>query len=1655
MKFATFAIVCCLQSAVLAQVFVPEKSTWKYFKGTVAPSSPATAWRAPGFNDAAWLNGAAPIYYGENLGAGTVLNDMRNGYTTFFTRKSFNVPNAAEVARLKMRIFIDDGYIVWINGQEVARYNVSAGEQSYQSVAVGSQTEPVWTTNSFSNPSTLLVNGANVIAVHVLNRSITSTDIVFDLELDATVDTVPPTLTQVSPPPGKVNDLTSVTLTFSEPVQGVAAPDFLVNNVPAQSVTGTGTTYTFTFQRPDNGPVDITLDDGHQIADFADPPHPFDASNFSLRYDLVDETAPYLASIIPPPFTTVRQLNSLEVRFSEAITNLNAADLLVNGVSATNVETRAGNIYIFQFPAAGAGTANITWSAQQQITDLATNNYLAESWSYVVDPNLPVGQVVISEFLTAAEKTTGLLDEDGDLEDWIELHNTGTTTVNLAGWSLTDDPDEPGLWTFPNVTLVAGARLVVFASGKDRTPTTPGSRLHTNFQLGNDGEYFALFNADSPRVAMTEFPNEYPEQRDDYSYGIDTTGAWRYFQIPTPGQPNGVSSISGVVPKPDVSHKRGWHEAPFTLVISDTLAGATIRYTTDGSVPTETTGFVYNGPLQVTSNLVLRAAAYRPNNLPSKIITHTYLFADHVLRQPHNPAGFPSTWGTHNTGFPNNIVPADYGMDPEIVDSPLYSAQMKDALKAIPIVSLNMKVDDWFHPTTGIYSRPLSRGTAWERPCSFEFIPVDGKDDIQVNAGIQIQGNAAREPQKTGKHPMRVTFKGDYGPKSIDYKMFPDSPVTKFDTLVLRADFGYSWLHWNPTQRTRAQRIRDAWVKDSMREMGGLASHNRYVHLFINGLYWGLYDPTERPDGSFGEAYLGGDKEDYDVMNEGAVVDGSRVAYDAMINMPNIDTIPLYDTMKVYLDMPQFIDYMLLHFFIGHEDWYFNKNWYAIRPKDGSRGYLYIPWDGENVLIDPNANRVTIADPPSGLHTKLVGNAQYRLDFADHVQRHFFNGGALMPAENIARWQNRARQIELPIIAESARWGDYRRDVHQYQNPPYELYTRDAQYRTEQNRMLNTYFPPRTTTVLNQLRNVGLYPTIAAPAFQQHGGKIDPGFQLRITATAGTIHYTTNGIDPRVYGTGTVSPAAKIYSGPITLDGTVQVKARLLNGTTWSALTEATFTTASPRIPLRVTELMYNPDPPGEAYEFIELQNFSSVPFDASGYYIEGVNYIFPPQSILTPGQIIVLGSADNPIRFAERYPGVAVYGSFTGQLVNRGERVALVTSEGRTVHSVDYSDENGWPKAADGGGYSLEIKNAFGDPDDPANWHASAALLGTPGQSNSIPASPEVVINEVYASGAPDWVEILNTGSTTVHLAGWTLEDGNTTNIFVFPATNITAGGFIVVNCDPLGTSPDSARFGLNRQDERVILRNPSGAIVDIVTTGPQLADHSIGRIDGTIQLTLLTPGAENIPAELGVPSSLVINEWLANAAPGQSDWFELHNTDPELPVALRGLFLTLSNQVFEITSAAFIAPGGHVQLMADESPRPNSVDFKLPAAGATLNLLDAAGYPLTGITYAAQTENISEGRFPDATDNIIAFPITPTPGAPNLLNFPITASSDAGDLLITWPSAATRVYRVERSENLTSWSQETEITATGATSTARITPDASYRYFRVVALP
>jgi hypothetical protein len=208
----------------------------------------------------------------------------------------------------------------------------------------------------------------------------------------------------------------------------------------------------------------------------------------------------------------------------------------------------------------------------------------------------------------------------------------------------------------------------------------------------------------------------------------------------------------------------------------------------------------------------------------------------------------------------------------------------------LPLVSLVMETADMFG-AGGLYPNATEAGVkpSNEKPCSIEMLLPDGKSAFAVTCAIDLHGNASRNPLKNPKHGFKLAFKGDYGEAELKYGLFPDSSAKSFDDLILRPDFGVSWRHWSDLpnfqmgslQRTRAARIRDPWFKDTFRDMGQIASHSRFCHLFINVLYWGVYDFTEQPTDSFAKNYFGGQKSDYDVYDQGALKSGTAIAQKA------------------------------------------------------------------------------------------------------------------------------------------------------------------------------------------------------------------------------------------------------------------------------------------------------------------------------------------------------------------------------------------------------------------------------------------------------------------------------------------------------------------------------------------------------------------------------------------------------------------------------------------------------------------------------------------------------------------------------------------------------------------------------------------------------
>jgi hypothetical protein len=592
----------------------------------------------------------------------------------------------------------------------------------------------------------------------------------------------------------------------------------------------------------------------------------------------------------------------------------------------------------------------------------------------------------------------------------------------------------------------------------------------------------------------------------------------QYFSTATPGQFN-VAGAMNIVADTKFSVDRGFYDTPFEVTITCDTPGATIHYTLDGSAPSETYGNEYTSPIRIPTTTCLRAMAFRPGWMSTNVDTQTYIFLNSVARQPNNPFGFPRQWGS---------TTADYEMDPEVVNDPLYSSRIRDSLLSLPTMSIVTETDNLFG-AGGIYSNSGSAGVAWERPASIEYFFPDGTTGFQVNAGLRIYGgDPFRGMSLTRKKSFRLLFKRQYGPTKLNYPLFDaKDAATSFDTIVLRAGSNDGWNNWGGTN---TQYIIDEFMHRTQLALGQVSPHGTFVHLYVDGLYWGLYHATERPMASFCASYFGGDKEEWDALNAGTPTGESKTTtWNSMLsqvnagladnksyqkiqgNNPDGTRNPNYDNL---LDIENYIDWLFTNFWGGTGDWPNHNFFAACRRPPNATGFKFINWDSEGAIViwsNLNANVTGVSSNGARPYVTLRENEEFRMLFADHTYRHMFNNGPATTEASYARYKQLADQVEPAMIAESARWGDQARSM------PYTL----ADWQASRDYILGTYMPRRPAIVLGQLRNAGLYPSIDPPAFNingrpQHGGRIPAVHVLSMTAPLGMIYYTTDGSDPRL-----------------------------------------------------------------------------------------------------------------------------------------------------------------------------------------------------------------------------------------------------------------------------------------------------------------------------------------------------------------------------------------------------------------------------------------------------------------------------------------------------------------------------------------------------------
>lgn len=957
------------------------------------------------------------------------------------------------------------------------------------------------------------------------------------------------------------------------------------------------------------------------------------------------------------------------------------------------------------------------------------------------------GPLRVNEF--QASNLSTVFDEDGDPSDWLELHNSGAVAIDLTGYHLTDDPLAPTQWTFPAVTLPAGGFMVVFCSDKDRTD--PLAPLHTNFKLSSDGEYLALLEPGGSIVA-DEYAPAYPAQFDAISFGHGIAGELRYFAVPTPNAPNGAG-FEGRVGIPSVSVESGFFDAAFAVSLAPAEPSDSVYFTTDGSVPSALNGTLYTGPVTIDTTTILRVTGVRADFIDSPDTSRTYLFLADVIEQPYAIPGFPNP--PYSVGSGGATVVHDYEMDPLVVGDPAYTAEMIPALEAIPTLSIVVDPDAIFG-LDGFYDGDD------EVPGTVELLfPNDPARNERVRAGVQSHSDLEL------KRSLRLDFKALYGFPSWETTLFADgahgaTAADDHDRVVLRAGANRSWArNWNPDET--AYTI-DTFYRDSQIALSGFGSRSAFVHLYINGLYWGLYNPVERPDADFSASYFGGSDDDWFELSHGGNPSGDSSRYDELFGVLvglDLSDPANYAEVEAILDVDATIDYWMLNWWSGTGDWPNNNWWLGNRSPaspDGATPLRYYAWDGEwswdapfgfsnpgmRAHVHPQFR--TTATPVSDLavlwHALRV-NPEFLLRFADRVQAACFHDGALSDAVATQRWLDLNATIASAVVAESARWGDA---LESLGDP---LRTRDVHWQNEVD-TIASLLAGNAEVFVAALRVEGYFPSIDAPDLVPYGGDLALGDTITLTnpSSSGTIYYTTDGNDPRLPG-GAIHPSANAYTGPFAIAQPSIVRARILATGEWSALESAAFGLPQPS-PIRLTEFMYHPPSrtadeiaagilDDDDLEYLELQNLGASPIELADHaFVDGIEFAFPPLLLPVNGVVIL---AKDPTAFAVRYPTVTapVLGPYDANLSNGGELVVWADASGTAIHSFVYDDESPWDPAADGNGSALEVIDPFGDYGDASNWSATP-IYGTPGTTPfGSTGEPEFIRGDCNGDLTPD----------------------------------------------------------------------------------------------------------------------------------------------------------------------------------------------------------------------------------------------------------------------------------------------------------------------------
>jgi len=1003
-----------------------------------------------------------------------------------------------------------------------------------------------------------------------------------------------------------------------------------------------------------------------------------------------------------------------------------------------------------------------------------------------------VGDVVVSEWMASNDNT--LLDFDDDSEDWVELHNTGTTVVDLQGWYLTDDIAVPTKWQVPVSTVLAPqGRVVIFASNKDFV--AGNGQLHTNFKLTAAGDYLALVGPNGLTISWQVAP-QYPPQFKDISFGTDpVSGLQVYMDAPTPGAANNEGE-SQVLLKPTFSVSGGTFSDDFDLVMTSSEPAAEIRYTMDGSAPTAGST-LYTGAITIVSSTSIRVRAYKADFIPSSIVSEAYvkLAADATTQEFTSdlPVMVIDTFGAGHA--PGNWVNTYMALfEPDGVNSVSLTEQhTKDSRSALKI-------------------RGSSSAGFEKRPYALELRKDDSDDGRNVSlVGMPKESDwVLHGPFVFDRSFTRNAFiydlsnqVGQYATRTRYVELF----VNGGGDLDYGADYRGVYV------------LTEKIKRDNNRVDIEKLSSQYTTEPEITGGYIFKVDRRDPGDGGFsaggaGLSYVEPKEPEIELRAAQQTYLANYInEFAAALNSGDYTNPTTGLHYSEYIDVQSWVEHHLLNELAFNVD-AFRLSSYFYKPQGGKIVAGPI-WDFDRSMEsgdgrDDNPNAWYQSGSPPWWN-RIFTDPEFRQMYIDTYTR--WRQDEFSTANINATIDRLANEIGDEAAARNfSRWGGL-------------LRTSSGFFSGKLNGTWRSV-DPNTGEPLGEVehhkawleaRTDWLDSVFLAPPTATQGGVVELPFTVELLGrlisppgvepeVRGPVYYTLDGSDPRGPD-GQPSATATLYTAPFELTDNTLVTARSFESgyTTqifshtgvnpWSGImTEAYARDSS----LKITEINYEPLPPNneelainstwtaKQFEFIEFQNTGDTPFNLVGtQFTDGIEFVFPAETLGVEEFLLVVRNQE---AFEARYGDTLrplIIGEFVDGGLGGSDTLVVEDILGVDFQSFTYDNSGSWPERADGKGSTLEVIDTTGDYNDSDNWRSSAEYNGSPGAAGIGPDN-RIVVSEVLShTDAPlvDSIELYNTTDSTINVSGWYLSDSKNDFLkYQIPeGTNIVAGGYLV----------------------------------------------------------------------------------------------------------------------------------------------------------------------------------------------------------------------------------------------------------------------------------